>query len=474
MKPGLLNRLTVVVVGLVLGWGIAWSLQPKLMRSQSHEMSSGAKAPPAEAVVSTIATVAQLSPEGFRALLDNPRFAAREVWLRWAETDPVSCYAEMVKRNDWVFVSTLEAGLSFPGPPAADKVIKTLFNTWVAQNPAAAFKAMVVMPSGFRATLALPELLNKIVATNPLAAVEFVRLYGNGIGSFQHTEIAWAGVDLPNLAKSASDLGNGIYCKFFLDKIAREYGRQDPEGALSWVRSLQRPNKSQLLQEIFVGWTQSAPQQAMTALLQMTDPVERKAAAPPLAKLLANEPPAQAWVAAKQAGFLPEMHATLAQEWGQKDPSAAVNFLVTLQSEYQDEALREAFWPWRFRDPKAAGAAAAALPAGPAKRRIVKELIREWSAADPVAAATFLGAEPYHRDNAELARTIAHSWADQAPASAVAWVQQLPESTQGDSMRSVFYSWAKQDPAAAKVAAEQITDQKQHQKAIEGMAQAGH
>jgi hypothetical protein len=232
MKHQRRKQLRFAVLGLILGWGMAWWPKPKPMQRSQNQARLVMVDSSGPAAISIVSAATQCSSAGFRALLDNPRFNQREVWMRWATIDPVSCYAEMVKSTDWEFV--LEVN------PLPDEVIMSLFSTWVEQDPAAALKALVEMPPIFRATLALPELLCKLVARDPLQALKYIRSHGEHVTSFVLPTLVWGPVDFPSLARVASDLGNGCYCEYFLEELACQYAKKSPEAALSWVRSLHR------------------------------------------------------------------------------------------------------------------------------------------------------------------------------------------------------------------------------------------
>ncbi len=467
MKTDRFTNLLMAVLGVVLGVGIAWRQTPANQTNGAQNITN--QSSPPVTPFSLLAAYEAKSPDAYRALLSNPRFPSRKVWLRWAKADPVQCYAELIKQPAW---KQIEAAFSMRmsyGPPPPDEVIATLFMTWVELDPSTAFASLKAMPAYFYAHRAVSKVLSHLVERDPMVAIPFVGEFGPSANSFAVAKATWSNVDLPALAKAAERLPSNFYAECLLKLIAEKYAAEHPEDAYKWAQNLQSRGREALFAAVFKPWAESDPQTVMRLMFQARNPCERKAAAGPLATLLAKQDPAQAWSAAKQAGMLPDMEQNLIMGWATKTPAAAAQYFQEQEPEYRSKALPTIFNQWGARDVKSAAAAMEGLPFDTTKLTIIKDLVPRWAAVDPAAAGEFIAAQPYHKQNEDLARNISSLWARSAPAQAATWSQKLPEGIRSEALRAAYFAWARQDPTAAGASANAIEGSADRERALQAV-----
>jgi RNA polymerase sigma factor (sigma-70 family) len=125
----------------------------------------------------------------------------------------------------------------------------------------------------------------------------------------------------------------------------------------------------------------------------------REAALQRLSRSIAPEdlPRALAFLAQRPGtnGVQSPLFNELANQWGAKDPDAAINWAYGLaDTNTQKDAVVGVLKGWTHPNPEAAAAYAAALPAGPLQEAGVMQVVHEWSFWDSGGAADWIGQFP--------------------------------------------------------------------------------
>jgi hypothetical protein len=179
----------------------------------------------------------------------------------------------------------------------------------------------------------------------------------------------------------------------------------------------------------------------------------------------------------EEASLREELRAHVARRWADVDPLAAAQWVAEWpHGTYFDASTWEHTVHWlsgrlMAEHPDAAGDLLGALPAGPAKRELLAQLMRQWRESDFDAALAWARELSDSADRQHALLQLGHRWAVADPAAAVAFAETLPAKQ--DPLLAAFASqWVQRDAAAAAEWAAALPAGVRREKVIGSMAAA--
>lgn len=277
---------------------------------------------------------------------------------------------------------------------------------------------------------------------DPHGAMEYSNAMGIRGGFVRPTILqSWASIDPQNAAKyyaanpgqfAMMGMGRGMGGgQDAASIIATEWARQDAQGALDWVNSLNQ-GKSDALAAVLGELAKSDPQAAAQMLNQLS-PEDRGAA-----------------------------YASIAGRYGAQDFSAAQAWIRTLPQDQQADALTAAFEGLASKSPEQALAQINSVPDGDTKNQIIPSLIGPLARTDPEAAARLISSMADEEAQRDSVRELVPAWTAQDPAAALAFAQSQQSGPVYDrAMASFVTSNHSGNPAEMMQLAETIENERE-------------
>jgi hypothetical protein len=242
--------------------------------------------------------------------------------------------------------------------------------------------------------------------------------------------------------------------------VLEAWGRNDPAAAIAWLTTgLEGDPKAvrnTMLSAIFRGYAESNPAAAFEEALTISD---KKLLQSCLTDVVRTQIASGGVLEAKEAiellpasGPRSALRSVLVNEWVEFDPTAAADYVYSLDP---DETPRLKWFlvkDWAKNDPAAAAAWLSDLPLNdPAIDMGSTSIIKEWTRYDLVAPAEWLSSLPASENFNRAVATYAISAAQEDPRAAMVW----SESVVGDksrkwAMKEVGKIWSAQDPEGYK------------------------
>jgi hypothetical protein len=280
-------------------------------------------------------------------------------------------------------------------------------------------------------------LFGKWAETDPTAAMAFSNTMGFA-GAFVRPTIlqSWASTDPENAAKYFGQNprefammgmmgGPGGRGQGAASIIASEWARQDPAAALAWAGTL--------------GQEKGQAMNSVVSEIAKTDP---KKAADMISKL--------------DEGDRAEAYRNVASQYGAKDFTEAQNWVRTLPAEDQPAALASAIGGLSNTDPDAAAREAETMADGPAKDRLIPDIVGDLARKDPQSAADFLKKQTSERAQRDGMRELMPTWTSQNPAAALTYAQAIADPNVRDGALQA-YVWSNNTSAPSEVFATAAT-----------------
>lgn len=211
--------------------------------------------------------------------------------------------------------------------------------------------------------------------------------------------------------------------------VAREWSRNDPEGALAWAKSLPEDTRGGAYTGLIGGQLAQDPLAATKTASELPPGEERE-------RLMGN----------------------IAESWGTKDPQAALKWADSLEGEEKTEATKKALNGWANKDPKAAAAHLATLPATE-RDKYTGSIAGRWANRNPAEAAAWVTTQPEGDGRKEAVGSVMGTWSETEPEKASAWLLTQPTGPSKDQgIVTLANSQLKTDPEAALTWAATISD----------------
>jgi hypothetical protein len=127
--------------------------------------------------------------------------------------------------------------------------------------------------------------------------------------------------------------------------------------------------------------------------------------------------------------------------WIERDPRVTGEMALHLPEVERADVLYATAEEWCRRDAPAAGAWAAALPAGPARDEAMKQFTYEWAQHDASQVTEWINTLPTDSGKAAAAEGFAFSIFDTDPDGALAWTRVIPDD--GRRLKVLRNAWRK-------------------------------
>ena len=395
----------------------------------------------------------------------------REIAMAWFAHDPTAARAALATLADNANRRAFEAGI----------------RTRLAQTD----PEQVLLEAGRRATLSddpsdTASAARELAKTDPRRALELAdRLAGEARETALKAAIhEWSSTDPYGALGLVEKLGQGRDRDALLQAVGQELGRQDPEGALAWFRSLSTIPQG-LYGAILQGIAQDEPRRALELALDSTDPsaeqslmlftsaalqsgdvsfahvaermiaMDNRASREPGIQLLlsawVNDKPEEAlrWIAGHSdkvgRAALGQAAATLAR----KDPDAAIRYTETLPAEYRDGWISAVALGYAQHDPAGAKVWMEQFRGKAIYDAGMTAIVRAAVIQHPAEAAAMLPsfAEAATRD--EVATNVAQQWSMREPRAAQDWAATLPAGPLRDAALTGTMMMSDEVPEAA-------------------------
>ena len=329
--------------------------------------------------------------------------ALRSAITAWAQTDPAAA---------------VRAAALLPKNAGSRSVLQEAYTTWAGQDPAAAASSALAepLPKSHRANL-LANIASTWAGSNPQAAMTWAQslpakdggssAVANVMSYLAHADGSAAAALWQTLPKDQR--------RNNLSNLMSSWAGQDPDAALRFARSLERPQDRVNALVSAVGTLDFEKPEAINAVL--------------------NELPAgQTRVDAIRGIF---------SNQSQHDTARAVRWLLTMPENERTAALGGNYYDWNYNENAA-----------------------------PAEMKALLESTPGLMGNSHLWSSIAGSLAGEDPAAALAWAQNFESpASRRQSVQQVLQNWASQDPAAALAQARALPDEEVRKAALPNIFQ---
>jgi hypothetical protein len=190
--------------------------------------------------------------------------------------------------------------------------------------------------------------------------------------------------------------------------IAKEWAKQDPEGALAWAKSLEGRDGNDATAKVL-------------AQIATTDP-ERAAGL----------------TSGLEGDALTKANVNIAKEWAKADWNEAESFINGLPADQRGDALGAAVRSLADENPTLAAKKALEIPEGGSRDEAIESVAESMSRENPSEAAEWVVANGSEKAQRDSMRNVIGNWVDKDPAAAKAWAVEQPEGALRDSAVSSY------------------------------------
>jgi len=350
-------------------------------------------------------------------------------------------------------------------PADREGAMAAIVNNLDWRDPADASKVVLAMPNGNARTAALENLAWGISWQSPaeraailgqFEGVEYSKIAGR-VASSMVAEDVDAAIklfsEIPPTQRSEYDFSNFV----------RELSQHDPEQALKFAATLDSASeRSQAVRQAFSQLAALSPQKAATKMDAMSDPKDRQQALVSLAETWGARDPEAAlrWAESLSGDEQISAMASLLPDRARNDPAAAAGKLQSLlenpgnaSGSVLQSATGNLAQEWAGRNPEAAGAWVAGLPAGAAAESGAGSLIANWSRHDPAAAADWISKLPDGGVKDAAIAPLIQSIRQNDPGTAFSWGLSIQDPAKRAAvMEETIRNWNTNDAEAARSA----------------------
>ena len=213
--------------------------------------------------------------------------------------------------------------------------------------------------------------------------------------------------------------------------IAKEWAKQDPEGALAWAKTLEGRDGNDATAKV-------------------------------LAQIASSDPKRAAGLTSGLDGdALSNANVTIAEEWAKADWNEAESFINGLPADQRGDALGAAVRSLADENPTLAAKMALEIPEGDSRDGAIESVAESMSRESPAEAAAWVVANGSEKAQRDSMRNVIGNWVDQDPAAAKSWAAGQPEGALRDSaVSSYVMSDNNGSPEENIQLAETITDER--------------
>lgn len=284
---------------------------------------------------------------------------------------------------------------------------------------------------GLRQTLALYEAAQKLTATNIPDALTSARRLPQREGLMVINAIVERWVELDPNAAATYALGGAdrLIDRNLLQLVVESWSAENPEATLAWIdANVAGRERDQYLYRLTAILGRSDPQRAL-ALLQ------------------------------ESPGWRPDDRQVnnIYEEWAGRAPRAAAAAAMALPTGgNRTAALKSIAWTWADSDPAGALAWTAQIPELRTRADAEEQVIIKWGFVDAPAALRSLATmnDPLARDR--LATSVLVGWASRDPGAARDHVLTLPLEKRGEAICTVARILGRYDAATAMALVQQL------------------
>ena len=190
--------------------------------------------------------------------------------------------------------------------------------------------------------------------------------------------------------------------------VAKEWAKQDPEGALAWAMTLEGPDKNSATSKVIEQIAVTDPQRAAG----LTSGLDGEA--------------------------LSKANVSIASEWAKTDWSQAEAFVNGLPADQRADAMGAAVVSLAKEDPVLAAKKAVEIPEGGSRDDAIQMVAQTMSRDKPAEAAAWVSANGSENAQRESMRSVIGNWVDQDPVAAKTWAVGQPEGALRDSAVSSY------------------------------------
>jgi len=306
--------------------------------------------------------------------------------------------------------------------PFSERILAAylLFTAWAEVSPVAAM-THANSKMGFAGNFMKPTLLQSWAASDPRAAANYLES--------NKGELAMMGTMGWGRRGRGSDTGSSV--------IASEWAKQDPEGALTWAKSLSGKDGKSALTGVITE-------------LAKTDPAK-----------------ASGLVGELDEGDRARAYASIAAEMGKNDWASTESWIGTLPADQRDGAMASAIRSLASSDSTLAAQRALTLPEGEARTEAMEVVVGELAKEDPAEAVSWVmtnGSEEAQRESIGEAMP---AWVASDAQSARAWIDsQASGGVRDAAVRSFVSSNQKAAPLENIELAKTITNDRARDRVI--------
>jgi len=190
--------------------------------------------------------------------------------------------------------------------------------------------------------------------------------------------------------------------------IAKEWAKQDPEGALAWAKGLEGRDGNDATSKVL-------------AQIATTDP-ERAAGL----------------TSGLEGDALTKANVDIAKEWAKADWNGAESFINGLPADQRGDALGAAVRSLADDNPTLAAKKALEIPEGDSRDDAIESVAESMSRENPADAAAWVVANGSEKAQRDSMRNVIGNWVVQDPSAAKAWAVAQPDGELRDSAVSSY------------------------------------
>lgn len=403
-----------------------------------------------------------------RMAVDDPAAAMQQVDKLPAHLRSELIGAVMESWADRDPTAALAAAGAIDKPAERERAMAAIINRFDWSDPSEASKVVLAMPKGNARNSALENLAYGINWQSPadrdailaqFEGVEHSKLAAKVAGSMVSEDAAAAMKlfsEIPPTQRGEDDFNTFMW----------SLSRHDPAEALKFASTLPSASeRSQAVRNAISEMTRLSPQEAARTMNGMDDPKDRQQALVALSESWGSmdADAALRWAESLSGDEQTTALASILPERAKNTPSVAAQRLQTLlenpgagSASALQSATGSLATEWAGRDPLAASAWVAGLPAGAAAESGAGSLIQNWSTHDPVAAADWISTLPDGGMKDAAIQPLIESIRQNDPESAFTWGLSIRDSAKRAAvMEETLKNWNLNDAAAARAAVQQ-------------------
>ncbi|WP_309399309.1 hypothetical protein [Cerasicoccus maritimus] len=330
-----------------------------------------------------------------------------DAMLVWARTEPVAAL-------DFATNNIVATGIR-------QQVLTDILSQWMERDPAAASEYAIALPSyeiRMMSTVFQPWVQQDPESAMNAVSSRMVGLRSLATNSTSHQRLIgfWADKDLGAATEWALTLPPGRTRNHYLLELASHY-RHNPERA------------AELISAINENWARDKATESMLDSWGAQDPAS-----------------ALAWVESVPIeNRNPDMEESLFEGWASESPQEAAKYLASSEKINNKDLVEAVANDFYRQDPAAAAKWIRTLPTA-AQKHANAEIAKSLSRRTPVKAAAYLKDLPDEAYDVNAINPIARSWGRKDPPAALEWALSLNDEVRTNGVIISLYGYLRQTP----------------------------